>query len=48
MGDEAVVHDVPYYAQWESAELVREIVGGAQVAAQLPRGGQCGGATPVE
>lgn len=48
MGDEAVVHDVPYYAQWESAELVREIVGGALDAADDPRWGQSGAATPEE
>ncbi|MFE4513912.1 C39 family peptidase [Kitasatospora sp. NPDC056783] len=41
-----VVHEVPYRAQWESAELVREIVEGRLDAAEDPRWGQSGAATP--
>ncbi|MEU6234322.1 C39 family peptidase [Kitasatospora sp. NPDC047058] len=47
-GGAAVVHDVPYYAQWESPGLVREIVGGAVSAADDPRWGESGAATPEE
>ncbi|MFG3228756.1 C39 family peptidase [Kitasatospora sp. NPDC048194] len=43
-----VVHEVPYRAQWESAELVREIVDGRLDAAEDPRWGQSGAATPEE
>ncbi|MFJ9696130.1 C39 family peptidase [Kitasatospora sp. NPDC101183] len=43
-----VVHEVPYHAQWESAELVREIVDGRLDAAADPRWGQSGAATPEE
>ncbi|MFB7617993.1 C39 family peptidase [Kitasatospora sp. NPDC056181] len=47
-GDPAVVHEVPYYAQWESPGLVREIVTGAVSAADDPRWGESGAATPEE
>ncbi|WP_406196303.1 C39 family peptidase [Kitasatospora sp. NBC_01560] len=47
-GGAAVVHEVPYYAQWESAGLVREIVGGAVAAADDPRWGESGAASPEE
>ncbi|MFI6845617.1 C39 family peptidase [Kitasatospora sp. NBC_00085] len=47
-GGPAVVHDVPYYAQWESAGLVRDIVAGAVSAADDPRWGESGAATPEE
>ncbi|MBD0694341.1 C39 family peptidase [Streptomyces sp. CBMA123] len=43
-----VVHEVPYRAQWESAELVRDIVDGRLDAARDPRWGQSGAATPEE
>ncbi|MBV6698190.1 C39 family peptidase [Kitasatospora aureofaciens] len=48
MVDEAVVHEVPYYSQWESAELVRAIIDGELNAAEDPRWGQSGAATPEE
>ncbi|MCG6495213.1 C39 family peptidase [Kitasatospora sp. A2-31] len=44
----AVVHEVPYYAQWESPELVREIIAGSVSAADDPRWGASGAATPEE
>ncbi|MEV0535238.1 C39 family peptidase [Kitasatospora sp. NPDC050463] len=47
-GRAAVVHEVPYYAQWESPELVREIIEGSVGAADDPRWGQSGAATPEE
>ncbi|MGW1176400.1 C39 family peptidase [Kitasatospora sp. NPDC002543] len=43
-----VVHEVPYLAQWESAELVREIVDGRLDASADPRWGQSGAATAEE
>ncbi|MEU4581176.1 C39 family peptidase [Kitasatospora aureofaciens] len=43
-----VVHEVPYRAQWESPELVRDIVDGRLDAARDPRWGQSGAATPEE
>ncbi|MGA5819330.1 C39 family peptidase [Kitasatospora sp. NPDC094028] len=43
-----VVHEVPYHAQWESAELVRAIIDGRLDAAEDPRWGQSGAATPEE
>ncbi|MGW4896447.1 C39 family peptidase [Kitasatospora sp. NPDC004240] len=46
--DAAVIHEVPYYAQWESPELVREIITGEVEAAEDPRWGQSGARTPEE
>lgn len=43
-----VVHEVPYHAQWESAELVRAIIDGQVDAAEDPRWGQSGAGTPEE
>ncbi|MFG2906683.1 C39 family peptidase [Kitasatospora sp. NPDC048286] len=43
-----VVHEVPYHAQWESADLVREIVDGRLDASADPRWGQSGAATAEE
>ncbi|MGW6918727.1 C39 family peptidase [Kitasatospora sp. NPDC054939] len=43
-----VLHAVPYYAQWESPELVRAIVTGAVDAADDPRWGASGARTPEE
>ncbi|MFG2847360.1 C39 family peptidase [Kitasatospora sp. NPDC048296] len=43
-----VVHEVPYRAQWESAELARAIVDGQLDAARDPRWGQSGAASPEE
>ncbi|MEU8924896.1 C39 family peptidase [Kitasatospora sp. NPDC048545] len=43
-----VVHEVPYRAQWESPELVREIVDGRLNAAADPRWGQSGAVGPEE
>ncbi|WP_371516148.1 C39 family peptidase [Kitasatospora sp. NBC_01300] len=43
-----VVHEVPYHAQWESAELVRVIIDGQVDAAEDPRWGQSGAASPEE
>ncbi|MFG3053040.1 C39 family peptidase [Kitasatospora sp. NPDC048239] len=45
---EAVIHEVPYYAQWESAGLVREIIEGAVHAEDDPRWGASGASTPEE
>ena len=43
-----IIHQVPYYAQWESPGLVREIIGGQLSAADDPLWGQSGAATPEE
>ncbi|MBF9069667.1 hypothetical protein [Streptacidiphilus fuscans] len=43
-----VVHDVPYYAQWESPELVEAIIGGRLSAAEDPAWAASGAATPEE
>ncbi|MFE2724062.1 C39 family peptidase [Kitasatospora sp. NPDC059327] len=45
-GRTAVVHEVPYYAQWESPDLVREIIDGSVDASDDPRWGQSGADTP--
>ncbi|MFI8084725.1 C39 family peptidase [Kitasatospora sp. NPDC086009] len=47
-GRAAVVHEVPYYAQWESPELVQEIIDGSVGAADDPRWGQSGAQTPED
>jgi hypothetical protein len=43
-----VVHRVPYYAQWESAGLVAEIIGGARDAADDPLWQKSGAASAAE
>lgn len=41
-------HPVPYYAQWESADLVAEIIEGRLAAADDPMWQKSGAATPEE
>jgi hypothetical protein len=43
-----IVHDVPYYAQWESAGLVEEIIGGRMDAADDPLWQKSGAADAAE
>ncbi|WP_371483023.1 C39 family peptidase [Kitasatospora sp. NBC_00315] len=43
-----LIHQVPYYSQWESPGLVREIIGGQLSAADDPLWGQSGATTPEE
>ncbi|MET9616329.1 C39 family peptidase [Kitasatospora indigofera] len=43
-----IIHQVPYYSQWESPELVREIIAGKLSAADDPLWGQSGAATQEE
>ncbi len=43
-----ILHQVPYHSQWESPALVREIIGGRLSAADDPRWGESGAATPEE
>ncbi|AUG75919.1 hypothetical protein CFP65_1001 [Kitasatospora sp. MMS16-BH015] len=45
---EATVHQVPYYAQWESPELVPDILAGTLQAADDPRWEQSGAPSPEE
>ena len=43
-----VLHQVPYYSQWASPELVPAIVGGTMRAADDPRWAEYGASTPEE
>ncbi|MQA25077.1 MAG: hypothetical protein GEU94_06325 [Micromonosporaceae bacterium] len=45
---DSVVHPVPYYSQWESADLVADIVTGATRAADDPRWAHSGATTSEE
>jgi hypothetical protein len=41
-------HPVPYISQWESADLVEEIIAGSLLASQDPRWPDSGATTPAE
>ncbi|GAA2142298.1 C39 family peptidase [Kitasatospora kazusensis] len=45
---ESVIHQVPYYAQWESPELVPDILAGTSLAADDPFWERSGAADPEE